>query len=184
MCLRLEAEIEEAHVKAKEEMMQGIQMAKEMAQKELYDQRALYEDRIRALERELVQNTTTLQEKTKHLLSFHDLLFAYLAFLPLMLIFRGTWMLLISILVQHSSDPFTLYMMLVVCWQATNFRLYFGCRYWKSICIKMSPNWQNLQIEISTYSFLIVYYIASLQNQQTFFVVCKPVLSNASNAEM
>lgn len=68
MCLRLEAEIEEAHVKAKEEMMQGIQMAKEMAQKELYDQRALYEDRIRALERELVQNTTTLQEKTKHLL--------------------------------------------------------------------------------------------------------------------
>ncbi|XP_035033401.2 kinesin-like protein KIF14 [Hippoglossus stenolepis] len=50
---QLEAEIEEAHLKAKEEMMQGIQMAKEVAQKELCDQRALYEDRIHALEREL-----------------------------------------------------------------------------------------------------------------------------------
>ncbi|XP_070765360.1 kinesin-like protein KIF14 [Enoplosus armatus] len=50
---QLEAEIEEAHLKAKEEMMQGIQMAKEVAQKELSDQRVLYEDRIRALEREL-----------------------------------------------------------------------------------------------------------------------------------
>lgn len=34
--------------------MQGIQMAKEVAQKELSDQKALYEDRIRVLERELV----------------------------------------------------------------------------------------------------------------------------------
>ncbi|KAM6921415.1 kinesin-like protein KIF14 [Xenentodon cancila] len=50
---KLEAEIEEAHVKAKEEMMQGIQMAKEVAQKELSDQKALYENRIRVLEREL-----------------------------------------------------------------------------------------------------------------------------------
>ncbi|XP_034560171.1 kinesin-like protein KIF14 isoform X2 [Notolabrus celidotus] len=50
---QLEAEIEEAHLKAKEEMMQGIQMAKEVAQKELHDQKALYEDRIRGLEREL-----------------------------------------------------------------------------------------------------------------------------------
>ncbi|XP_038147695.1 kinesin-like protein KIF14 [Cyprinodon tularosa] len=49
----LEAEIEEAHLKAKEEMMQGIQMAKEVAQKELSDQRALYENWIQALEREL-----------------------------------------------------------------------------------------------------------------------------------
>lgn len=57
MCPRLEAEIEEAHLKAKEEMMQGIQMAKEMAQKELSDQKAQYEDRIRALERELVHTT-------------------------------------------------------------------------------------------------------------------------------
>ena len=52
--LRLEAEIEEAHVKAKEEMMQGIQMAKEVAQKELSDQKALYENRIKVLEKELV----------------------------------------------------------------------------------------------------------------------------------
>uniref|UniRef100_A0A8C9WQP8 Kinesin-like protein KIF14 n=1 Tax=Sander lucioperca TaxID=283035 RepID=A0A8C9WQP8_SANLU len=55
---QLEAEIEEAHLKAKEEMMQGIQMAKEVAQKELSDQKALYEDRIRALERELVHKTS------------------------------------------------------------------------------------------------------------------------------
>lgn len=54
LCLRLEAEIEEAHLKAKEEMMQGIQMAKEVAQKELSDQKARYEERIQALERELV----------------------------------------------------------------------------------------------------------------------------------
>lgn len=51
---RLEAEIEEARLKAKEEMMQGIQVAKEMAQKELSEQKSLYENRIKALERELV----------------------------------------------------------------------------------------------------------------------------------
>ncbi|KAL2090384.1 hypothetical protein ACEWY4_015072 [Coilia grayii] len=50
---KLEAEIEEARLKAKEEMMQGIQVAKEMAQKELTSQKQLYEDRIRALEMEL-----------------------------------------------------------------------------------------------------------------------------------
>ncbi|KAJ8376171.1 hypothetical protein SKAU_G00067510 [Synaphobranchus kaupii] len=50
---QLEAEIEEARLKAKEEMMQGIQVAKEMAQKELSDQKSLYEDKIKALEREL-----------------------------------------------------------------------------------------------------------------------------------
>lgn len=55
--LRLEAEIEEAHLKAKQEMMQGIQMAKEVAQKELSDQKVLYEEKIRALERELVYKT-------------------------------------------------------------------------------------------------------------------------------
>lgn len=60
MCLRLEAEIEEAHMKAKEEMMQGIQMAKEVAQKELHDQKALYEEKIQALEKELVPNTFSL----------------------------------------------------------------------------------------------------------------------------
>ncbi|XP_077391428.1 kinesin-like protein KIF14 isoform X2 [Festucalex cinctus] len=50
---KLEAEIEEAQVKAKREMMQGIQMAKDVAQKELSDQKALYEDRIRAMEKAL-----------------------------------------------------------------------------------------------------------------------------------
>ncbi|XP_042367975.1 kinesin-like protein KIF14 [Plectropomus leopardus] len=54
---QLEAEIEEAHLKAKEEMMQGIQMAKEVAQKELSDQKTLYEEKIRALERELNEET-------------------------------------------------------------------------------------------------------------------------------
>lgn len=41
-------------MKAKEEMMQGIQMAKEVAQKELSDQKTRYEERIKALEKELV----------------------------------------------------------------------------------------------------------------------------------
>ncbi|XP_037626927.1 kinesin-like protein KIF14 [Sebastes umbrosus] len=60
---QLEAEIEEAHLKAKEEMMQGIQMAKEVAQKELSDQKAQYEDRIRALERELTEETQRKREQ-------------------------------------------------------------------------------------------------------------------------
>ena len=51
---RLEVEIEEARLKAKEEMMQGIQMAKELAMKELLDQKTLYENKINALENELV----------------------------------------------------------------------------------------------------------------------------------
>lgn len=38
--------------------MQGIQMAKEMAQKELSDQKSLYEDRIRTLEKQLVHKTS------------------------------------------------------------------------------------------------------------------------------
>ncbi|XP_068446174.1 kinesin-like protein KIF14 isoform X2 [Clinocottus analis] len=54
---QLEAEIEEAHLKAKEEMMQGIQVAKEVAQKELSDQKLIYEDRIRSLEMELNEET-------------------------------------------------------------------------------------------------------------------------------
>ncbi|KAL0609096.1 Kinesin-like protein KIF14 [Plecturocebus cupreus] len=50
---QLEAEIKEAQVKAKEEMMQGIQIAKEMAQQELSSQKAAYESKIKALEAEL-----------------------------------------------------------------------------------------------------------------------------------
>lgn len=38
--------------------MQGIQMAKEVAQKELSEQKALYEDRIQALQKELVHFTS------------------------------------------------------------------------------------------------------------------------------
>lgn len=69
MCPRLEAEIEEAHLKAKEEMMQGIQMAKEVAQKELSEQRALYEDRIQALEKELVHSNSPFNNRS-HMFSF------------------------------------------------------------------------------------------------------------------
>ncbi|XP_052055961.1 kinesin-like protein KIF14 [Apodemus sylvaticus] len=50
---RLEAEIKDAQLKAKEEMMQGIQVAKEMAQQELSSQKAAYESKIQALEAEL-----------------------------------------------------------------------------------------------------------------------------------
>ncbi|XP_021053461.1 kinesin-like protein KIF14 isoform X2 [Mus pahari] len=49
----LEAEIKDAQLKAKEEMMQGIQIAKEMAQQELSSQKAAYECKIQALEAEL-----------------------------------------------------------------------------------------------------------------------------------
>uniref|UniRef100_A0A8C2GKH4 Kinesin-like protein KIF14 n=1 Tax=Cyprinus carpio TaxID=7962 RepID=A0A8C2GKH4_CYPCA len=54
---QLEAEIEAARLKAKEEMMQGIQVAKEMAQKELSEQKSQYEKRIKALERELEEES-------------------------------------------------------------------------------------------------------------------------------
>ncbi|XP_048832905.1 kinesin-like protein KIF14 isoform X2 [Brienomyrus brachyistius] len=50
---QLEAEIEEARLKAQEDMMHGIQAAKDVAQKELSDQKMLYESKISALEREL-----------------------------------------------------------------------------------------------------------------------------------
>ncbi|KAI5101784.1 kinesin-like protein KIF14 [Silurus meridionalis] len=50
---QLEAEIEDARLKAKEEMMQGIQVAREMAQKELCDQKLHYENQIKNLEKEL-----------------------------------------------------------------------------------------------------------------------------------
>ncbi|TRZ02867.1 hypothetical protein DNTS_026732 [Danionella cerebrum] len=60
---QLEAEIEDARLKAKEEMMQGIQVAKEMAQKELSEQKILYENRILALERELEEETERKREQ-------------------------------------------------------------------------------------------------------------------------
>ncbi|KAG8518011.1 Kinesin-like protein KIF14 [Galemys pyrenaicus] len=54
---QLEAEIKETQLKAKEEMMQGIQIAKEMAQQELSSQKAAYESRIKALEAELKEES-------------------------------------------------------------------------------------------------------------------------------
>ncbi|XP_004699844.1 kinesin-like protein KIF14 [Echinops telfairi] len=54
---QLEAEIEAARLKAKEEMMQGIQIAKEMAQQELSSQKAAYESKIKALEAELEEES-------------------------------------------------------------------------------------------------------------------------------
>ncbi|XP_021572800.1 kinesin-like protein KIF14 isoform X2 [Carlito syrichta] len=54
---QLEAEIKEAQLRAKEEMMQGIQIAKEMAQQELSSQKAAYESKIRALEVELKEES-------------------------------------------------------------------------------------------------------------------------------
>uniref|UniRef100_A0A8C0HG58 Kinesin family member 14 n=1 Tax=Chelonoidis abingdonii TaxID=106734 RepID=A0A8C0HG58_CHEAB len=50
---QLESEIETARLKAKEEMMQGIQVAKEMAQQELISQKKVYESKIKSLEAEL-----------------------------------------------------------------------------------------------------------------------------------
>ncbi|KAM4722870.1 kinesin-like protein KIF14 [Rhinophrynus dorsalis] len=50
---QLEEEIEEARLRAKEEMMRGIQIAKEMAQQELTSQKSAYEEKIKALEKEL-----------------------------------------------------------------------------------------------------------------------------------
>ncbi|XP_066480650.1 kinesin-like protein KIF14 [Tiliqua scincoides] len=50
---QLESEIEEARLKAKEEMVQGIQIAKEMAQEELASQQRMYESQIKSLEAQL-----------------------------------------------------------------------------------------------------------------------------------
>lgn len=55
---RLEAEIKEAQLRVKEEMIQGIQIAKEMARQELSSQKAAYENKIKALEAELVKGRT------------------------------------------------------------------------------------------------------------------------------
>ncbi|XP_041064882.1 kinesin-like protein KIF14 isoform X1 [Carcharodon carcharias] len=54
---RLEVEIEEARLQAKKEMMQGIQVAKQIAQKELSCQKSLYENKIKELEKELVKES-------------------------------------------------------------------------------------------------------------------------------
>lgn len=53
----MEEEIEEARLRAKEEMMRGIQIAKEMAQQELSCQKSEFEEKIKALEAELVSSS-------------------------------------------------------------------------------------------------------------------------------
>ncbi|KAH0618349.1 hypothetical protein JD844_017461 [Phrynosoma platyrhinos] len=58
---QLESEIEEARLKAKEEMMQGIQIAKEMAQEELYCQQKNYESQIKSLETQLQEESRRKQ---------------------------------------------------------------------------------------------------------------------------
>ncbi|NXY27422.1 KIF14 protein, partial [Pomatorhinus ruficollis] len=50
---QLESEIEEARLKAKEEMMQSVQIAKEMVQLELTSQKEAYESKIKSLEAEV-----------------------------------------------------------------------------------------------------------------------------------
>ncbi|XP_065599030.1 kinesin-like protein KIF14 [Cyrtonyx montezumae] len=50
---QLESEIEEARLKAKEEMMQSVQIAKEMVQQELTSQKEAYESKIKSLEAEV-----------------------------------------------------------------------------------------------------------------------------------
>nr|XP_019606358.1 PREDICTED: kinesin-like protein KIF14 [Rhinolophus sinicus] len=54
---QLEAEIKEAQLRAKQEMLHGIQIAREMAQQELSSQKAAYESRIEALEAELKEES-------------------------------------------------------------------------------------------------------------------------------
>ncbi|XP_053929642.1 kinesin-like protein KIF14 isoform X2 [Cuculus canorus] len=50
---QLESEIEEARLKVKEEMMQSVQIAKEMVQQELTSQKEAYESKIKSLEAEV-----------------------------------------------------------------------------------------------------------------------------------
>uniref|UniRef100_A0AAR2JEB3 Kinesin-like protein KIF14 n=1 Tax=Pygocentrus nattereri TaxID=42514 RepID=A0AAR2JEB3_PYGNA len=70
---QLEAEIEDARLKAKEEMIQGIQVAKEMAQKELFDQKLQYENKIKALERELVRFIHCPKTESKQAMADNDI---------------------------------------------------------------------------------------------------------------
>ncbi|NXT53049.1 KIF14 protein, partial [Pluvianellus socialis] len=58
---QLEAEIEEARLKAKEEMMQSVQIAKEMVQQELTSQKEAYESKIKSLEAEVREESRKKQ---------------------------------------------------------------------------------------------------------------------------
>ncbi|OCT85297.1 kinesin-like protein KIF14 [Xenopus laevis] len=58
---QLAEEIEEARLRAKEEMMKGIQIAKEMAQQELTFQKSVYEEKIKDLEAQLKKESQKKQ---------------------------------------------------------------------------------------------------------------------------
>ncbi|NWX66295.1 KIF14 protein, partial [Promerops cafer] len=58
---QLESEIEEARLKAKEEMMQSVQIAKEMVQQELTSQKEAYESKIKLLEAEVREESRMKQ---------------------------------------------------------------------------------------------------------------------------
>uniref|UniRef100_A0A8C0U262 Kinesin-like protein KIF14 n=1 Tax=Cyanistes caeruleus TaxID=156563 RepID=A0A8C0U262_CYACU len=58
---QLESEIEEARLKAKEEMMQSVQVAKEMVQQELMSQKEAYESKIKSLEAEVREESLKKQ---------------------------------------------------------------------------------------------------------------------------
>ncbi|NWI35872.1 KIF14 protein, partial [Picathartes gymnocephalus] len=58
---QLESEIEEARLKAKEEMMQSVQIAKEMVQQELTSQKEAYESKIKSLEAEVKEESRKKQ---------------------------------------------------------------------------------------------------------------------------
>ncbi|NXG54155.1 KIF14 protein, partial [Hemiprocne comata] len=58
---QLESEIEEARLKAKEEMMQSVQIAKEMVQQELTSQKEAYESKIKSLEEEVREESRKKQ---------------------------------------------------------------------------------------------------------------------------
>ncbi|XP_067997024.1 kinesin-like protein KIF14 [Melanerpes formicivorus] len=58
---QLESEIEEARLKAKEEMMQSVQIVKEMVQQELTSQKEVYESKIKSLEAEVREESRKKQ---------------------------------------------------------------------------------------------------------------------------
>ncbi|CAK6442312.1 unnamed protein product [Pipistrellus nathusii] len=58
---QLDAEAREAQLRAKQEMLQGIQVAKEVAEQELCSQRAAFEGRIEALQAELKEESQQKQ---------------------------------------------------------------------------------------------------------------------------
>ncbi|NWH77650.1 KIF14 protein, partial [Piaya cayana] len=58
---QLESEIEEARLKVKEEMMQSVQIAKEMVQEELTSQKEAYESKIKSLEAEVREESRKKQ---------------------------------------------------------------------------------------------------------------------------